>query len=393
MKYLKDLDIKNKRVFLRADLNVPLKDGKILDFTRIEKVIPTINYILSKKAKLIIASHFGRPKNGYEEKYSLKFLRLELENLLGQNVLFTDVANVLKVPNSPSRIILLENIRFYPGEVANDENFARQLANMADVYVNDAFACCHRAHASIDRITSFLPSAAGFLMQEELENLNFYLESPKAPVIAIIGGSKVSTKLDLILNLVNKVDQLIIGGAMANTFLKALGKDIASSFFEPELVAKAKEILDSHSSKILLPHDYVVATEISKDAQTRIVTRDEPLNKNEMILDIGPETIELIEKTIEKAATIIMNGPVGVFEYPPFKKGTLAIAIKVAELTQTKNITSIAGGGDIVAAINQANLFNQFSYISTAGGAFLEWLEGKTLPGIKALGNGLESSQ
>lgn len=387
MKYLKDIDLKNKRILLRTDLNVPVKNGKILDFTRIEKVIPTINYILSKKARIIISSHFGRPKNGYEEKYSLKFLRPELENILGQNVLFSDIDNILKTHNLPNRVILLENIRFYPGETANDEDFARRLASIADIYINDAFACSHRGHASIDKITKFLPCAAGFLMQEELENLNFYLNDPKSPIVAIIGGSKVSTKLALILNLIDKVDYLVIGGAMANTFLKAQGKDIASSFFEPNLLEKAKEILNLHSAKILLPQDYVLATEISKDTKTRIIACDDKINSDEIILDFGPKTIELVEKIIETASTIIMNGPVGVFEYPPFAHGTLALVKKVAELTQTKNIASIAGGGDIVAAINQANLFNQFSYISTAGGAFLEWLEGKSLPGIIALAN------
>lgn len=368
-------DYRNKRVLLRVDLNVPVSDGKILDDTRINKVLPTINYLLDKQAQIIIITHFGRPKSGYEDKYSVKFLTEELSKKLGIEVSF----------NQPmEKITLLENIRFNPGETKNDLEFAQNLAKLADYYVNDAFSCCHRAHASITKITEFLPSAAGLLLQEEISNLNNYLNPIKSPAMAIIGGSKVSTKLSLLQNLVKKVDYLVIGGAMANTFLAAQNYDVGNSLVEVELIDTAREILGSKNCQIILPQDVVIAKEIKENAEHHVVDISNIL-KGYMILDIGGKSIAKISELLKKCQTVIMNGPLGVFEYFPFSLGTTSVAKTIAELTQKGSLTSIAGGGDIVAALSQADLFDQFTYISTAGGAFLEWLEGKSLPGIKVL--------
>jgi len=281
------------------------------------------------------------------------------------------------------QILLLENLRFYSGETKNDSEFAKQLASLADFYVNDAFSCSHRAHASIVKIAEFLPSAAGLLLAQEIENLTRYLANPVKPMMAIIGGSKVSTKLDLLEQLANKVDYLVIGGAMANTFFKSQGYEIGASFYEPELLDKAKEILGLNC-KIILPKDIVVANKIAEDVETQIVDINK-VPQDKMILDIGPASVMQINEILSFCGSVILNGPVGVFEYSPFAKGTIAIAKEVARLTQAKKLISIAGGGDIVAALSQVGLFEQFTYISTAGGAFLEWLEGKQLPGLRVL--------
>ena len=378
MRKLQDFDYSGKRIFLRVDLNVPVSNGIILDYTRIDKIIPTIKYLLKQNAKIIIASHFGRPKGEFDSKYSLEFLVDILSEKIGQEVSFC--SDISKTPDK--RIILLENLRFHPGETKNDPEFAKQLAALADFYVNDAFSCSHRAHASIVGIAAFLPSAAGLLLTQEIENLNLYLSHPAKPMMAIIGGSKVSTKLDLLMELVNKVDYLAIGGAMANTFLKAKGYEIGNSFYEPDLITKAQEIM-AQNCEIILPIDVVIAKEISENAETKIIPIEEMI-KNQMILDLGPKSVAQIKSILQICKTVILNGPVGVFECTPFSKGTIAIAQEVASLSQ-KGLISIAGGGDIVAAISQAGLFEEFTYISTAGGAFLEWLEGKKLPGLTIL--------
>jgi phosphoglycerate kinase len=368
-------DYHNKRVLLRLDLNVPVLEGDILDDTRINKAIPTIKYLLEKQAQIIIITHFGRPKSGYEDKYSVKFLAKELSKKLGVEVSFDQPLE---------RITLLENIRFSPGETKNDLEFTQTLAKLADYYVNDAFSCCHRAHASIVKIAELLPSAAGLLLQEEINNLNEHLTPIKSPSMAIIGGSKVSTKLSLLQNLIKKVDYLVIGGAMANTFLAAQNYDVGGSLIEADLIDIAKEVLNSNNCQIILPQDVVVAKEIKENAENHIVDINSIL-KDHIILDIGPESSAKISKLLEKCNTVIMNGPLGVFEHFPFSVGTTSVARTIAKLTKQGKLISIAGGGDIVAALSQAGLFDQFTYISTAGGAFLEWLEGKTLPGIKVL--------
>ena len=387
MRKIDQYNYDNKRVFLRLDLNVPVSEGKILDDTRINKIIPTIEYLLESNAKIIIASHFGRPKGEFESKYSLEFLREELSKKLGQEVLFCPeavgpVSESMANSLQSGQILLLENLRFYPGETKNDPKFAENLAKLADFYINDAFSCCHRAHASIAKITEFLPSAAGLLLSQEVESLSEYLLKPKKPMMAIIGGSKVSTKLDLLYNLINKVDYLVIGGAMANTFLKAQGHEIGTSLYEPELLDIAKDIL-KHGN-LILPQDVVVAKAIIENAENSIVdVKDIP--KDKMILDIGPESSANINKLLQECNVVIMNGPLGVFEYFPFSVGTVTVAREIAKLTKAGQLISIAGGGDIVAALSAAGLFDQFTYISTAGGAFLEWLEGKSLPGLEAL--------
>lgn len=381
MRLLKDIDCKNKRVFLRVDLNVPVMNGKILDETRINKILPTIQYLLTQNAKIILASHFGRPKSGYEEKYSLRFLQNVLQHKLEQEVLFEDNLNdaaQLTQNMQLGEILLLENLRFFSGETKNDLEFAKQLSNLADIYVNDAFSCSHRAHASIVKIAELLPSAAGLLLEDELDNLHKYLDKPNKPILAIIGGSKISTKLDLLKELSKKVDYIAIGGAMANTFLKALGYEIGNSFYEEEFVATAKAMLNE---KFILPKDLVVVSSIDAD-DIEIVDID---HITKMALDLGPETVKQIIALAQKCKTILLNGPVGVFENPSFAKATNAIIKEVANLSQNNKAISIAGGGDMVAALTQVRLFDQMTYVSTAGGAFLEWLEGKELPGLLVL--------
>lgn len=386
MKYqdIADYNLENKRILVRVDLNVPVHQGKIIDNTRIEKIIPTIKYLLEKKAKIILVSHFGRPKNGYEEKYSMKFIAEQIREMFALDIVFSEqiigdeVVQISKKLNN-NQILLLENIRFHSGESKNDYEFARELSKLADFYMNDAFSCSHRAHASISAIREFLPSFHGLLLREELDNLNKYLAKPLRPIIAIIGGSKVSTKLTLLKSLIKKVDYLVIGGSMANSFLKAKNFHIGNSFYEEDLLDEAKEILKSN--KVILPTDVVVANEISDSAVSNIVDLKN-FNSEEMILDIGPDSVARIIDLMNSSKTLIMNGPVGVFECVPFSHGTSAIIAQAAKLTDEKKLVSVAGGGDIVAAISKNGMFDSFSYISTAGGAFLEWLEGRKLPGI-----------
>ncbi len=392
MRTIEQYTYNNKAVLLRIDLNVPVSEGKILDDTRIDKIIPTILYLLEANAKIIILSHFGRPKGTVNPKYSLEFLSKALSEKLGQKVLFCSEAVGLKPEEmaknlQAQQILLLENLRFYPGEENNDPEFAKSLAKLADFYINDAFSCSHREHASIVKIAEILPSSAGLLLAEEIKNLEQYLSNPKKPMMAIIGGSKVSTKLDLLNNLINKVDYLVIGGAMANTFLKSQNYEIGNSLYEPDLLKTAKSILDlalTSGCQIILPQDVVVAKEIAEYAPNLIVNiADIPLDQ--MILDIGPATSTMINLLLQNCQQVICNGPLGVFEYFPFSVGTTHIAREIAKLSNSKKLISIAGGGDMVAALTRSGLFEQFNYISTAGGAFLEWLEGKNLPGIKIL--------
>jgi phosphoglycerate kinase len=378
------------RILLRVDLNVPVSNGIILDETRIDKVIPTIQHFIEKGDSVVIASHFGRPKEVPDPNLSLEFLTSKLSQKLNQEVLFCNEtigkkAKTMTDNLKSGQVLLLENLRFYPGETKNDSDFAYELSKLSDHYVNDAFSCSHRAHASIDKITEFLPSSAGLLLTQELKSLSKYLTNPSHPMMAIIGGSKVSTKLDLLNNLIHKVEYLVIAGAMANTFLKAQGHEIGSSFYEEDLIDTAKNILSqTNSCQIILPKDVVVAEKIAANIENHIVNIDN-VPKNQMILDIGPKSVLTINNLLKESRTIVMNGPLGVFELHPFSLGTTSVAQEIAKLTQSSNLISIAGGGDIVAALSQSNLTDKFTYISTAGGAFLEWLEGKDLPGLKAL--------
>lgn len=382
MRKITDFDYHNKKVLLRVDLNVPVIDGKIIDDTRINKIIPTINYLLDHNAKIIITTHFGRPKFGYDPQYSVKFLIENLSKKINKPIKF---ANKIEEINPDDTITLLENLRFFPGETKNDSVLAAELASKADFFINDAFSCSHRKHTSIVKITEFLPSSAGLLLQAEIENLNSILSTPQKPIAAIIGGGKVSTKLELLNSLIHKMDYLVIGGAMANTFLKAQGQEVGKSLYEEELVGYASKILSTETScKIILPQDVVVVKEIKESSINRVINLNH-IAKDEMIVDIGPFSCLQIHEMLKICKTVILNGPVGVFEYFPFSVGTTNILREIAKLTSQNKLLSIAGGGDIVAAISKAGLFEQFSYISTAGGAFLEWLEGKELPGIASL--------
>jgi phosphoglycerate kinase len=390
-----DLDVSGKRVLLRADLNVPMKDGKVTDRTRIERLAPTIEALIQKGARIVVMSHFGRPK-GPDPAQSLRPLVQPLSRAIGgRAVQFAAdcigpeaerVVNALK----PGGVTLLENLRFHPGEEANDPEFARQLATLGDVYVDDAFSAAHRAHASIEALAHLLPSAAGKNMQAELEALGAAFENPRHPVMALIGGAKVSTKLDLLSFIIRKVDLLAIGGAMANTFLFAKGRPVGRSLCEQDLADHARFILscaDEDGCDIILPEDAVTAEKLEPGVLTRTVgVHAVPMNA--MILDIGPQTVARISLALERSRTLIWNGPVGAFETPPFDRATIAIAKKIAELTQAGSLMSVAGGGDTVAALAAAGVTADLSYVSTAGGAFLEWLEGKELPGVAALATG-----
>ena len=387
-----DLDVAGKRVLVRADLNVPVKDGRVADATRIERLAPTIEALLEKGAKVVVMSHFGRPK-GPDPSLSLRPLVEPLSHAIGgKPVHFAPdcvgpeakrVVEALK----PGEAALLENLRFHPEEEKNDPAFARQLAELGDAYVDDAFSAAHRAHASIEALAHLLPAAAGKNMQAELEALGAALEHPERPVMALVGGAKVSTKLDLLKFLTAKVDRLAIGGAMANTFLFAQGKPVGRSLCEQELADTARAILGEAKKRgceIILPEDAVSAEKLEPGVMTRTVGVG-AVPMNAMILDVGPETVARIEKALETSKTLVWNGPVGAFETPPFDRATIAIARKVAELTRAGKLMSVAGGGDTVAALAAAGVTDDLTYVSTAGGAFLEWLEGREVPGVKAL--------
>jgi phosphoglycerate kinase len=392
-KTLDDLDVAGKRVLLRVDFNVPMDQGRVGDATRIERAAPTIRELLQKGARVLLMSHFGRPKGRRVPELSLAAVISALSAALdGREVVFAPdcigEAAARVVSGLPDGgIALLENLRFHPGEEANDPGFAGALAELGDLYVNDAFSAAHRAHASVAAITGFLPSAAGRLMEAELRHLTEALETPKHPVAAIVGGAKISTKLDLLGNLVKRVDLLIIGGGMANTFLNARGAKIGKSLCEHELAGTAREILGAAKAAgcdVILPTDAVVAKELAAGAASRTVPI-EAVPEDAMILDCGPMTAEDLARRLEEAATLLWNGPLGCFEVPPFDAATNRVAQAAAALTRSGKLLSVAGGGDTVAALANAGVSGDFSYVSTAGGAFLEWLEGKTLPGVRAL--------
>jgi len=390
---LDGLSVAGKRVLLRADLNVPVHDGKITDLTRIERVSPTIRELSGKGARVIILSHFDRPKGKPVPSMSLAPMAAALGEVLHRRVRFAEdcigpPAEQAVAALGDGDIVVLENTRFHPGEEENDPAFSRQLAALGDIYVNDAFSVAHRAHASTQGIAHLLPSYAGRLMQAELEALSAALATPRRPMAAVVGGIKISTKLDLLGNLIGRVDVLAIGGAMANTFIAAQGKSVGRSVQETELHARALEILkkaEAAGCTVILPVDAVTAPELKEGVQPRIVAIDS-VSPDEMILDIGPRTVATLEARLATLKTLVWNGPLGAFETPPFDAGTNAFARAAAAATQAGTLHSVAGGGDTVSALRHAGVIEQFTYVSTAGGAFLEWLEGKTLPGVAALG-------
>ncbi len=392
-KTLDDLtDISGKRVLIRVDLNVPMKDGMVTDTTRIERILPTIRAVIAKGGKAILLAHFGRPKGERVADMSLKPVARPLSELLGQAVDFADdcigeAAAEAVGKMEDGSVLLLENTRYHKGEEKNDPDFAKALAANGDVYVNDAFSAAHRAHASTEGIARLLPAYAGLTMQAELDALGSALGEPKRPVLAVVGGAKVSSKIDLLDNLVAKVDMLVIGGGMANTFLAAKGIDVGKSLCEHDLADTARTIMataEKAGCEIVLPEDAVVAKEFKPGADNETVALD-AIPADGMILDVGPASIAKVNEKIDQAATLVWNGPLGAFEIAPFDKATVAAAQHAAERTKQGKLNSVAGGGDTVAALNHANAGSSFSYVSTAGGAFLEWLEGKELPGVKAL--------
>lgn len=392
------LDLNGKRVLLRADLNVPMNKGKVSDNTRIVGLVPTIAKLVEKQAKVIIISHFGRPDGRYDNNYSLSAIiddvALEYENYTNKNIEIKFgvdcVGNSAKEAVEklkPGNVIILENLRFHKEEEENESTFCRQLASLGDYYINDAFSCSHRAHASISGVAELLPAFAGLLLEREVDCLSKALISPERPMGAIVGGSKISSKIDLLYSLTEKADYVFIGGGMANTFFYAQGMDVGTSLCEKDSKKKALEILKHAAEKgckIMLPIDVTVAASL-EDGKNCKVVKTNKVPKDKMILDIGTQTVVQWNDIISKCKTIIWNGPAGAIEFPPFENGSIALARSVAYFTENQGLNSVAGGGDTVALISAAGLKDSFSYISTAGGAFLEWLEGKNLPGIKAL--------
>jgi phosphoglycerate kinase len=390
-KTLDQASVKDKRVLVRVDLNVPMENGRVTDMTRIERVLPTIRELSGKGAKVILLSHFGRPK-GVDKSQSLEPLVNVLATALGKMVLFSPDcigAGAEKAVSilQPEQILVLENTRFHRGEEKNEPDFVSALAGHGDVYVNDAFSAAHRAHASTEGLAHKMPAYAGRALQAELEALETALEKPERPVMAVAGGAKISTKLELLGNLVAKVDKLAIGGAMANTFLAAQGKPVGKSLYEKDLLDTARGILAKAKEKnceIILPTDVVVAGEFKARAPSKVVASDK-VGDNDMILDIGRESIGHVIAALAASKTLVWNGPFGAFEMEPFDMGTNEVAEAAAELTEGGKLRSVAGGGDTVAALEHAGAADRFTYVSTAGGAFLEWLEGKPLPGVEAL--------
>jgi phosphoglycerate kinase len=389
---LDDLDAAGKRVLLRADLNVPMHDGRITDRTRIERLSPTIRELAEKGARVIIISHFDRPKGQRVPEMSLRPMVAALSEALKRPVAWADdcigpEAEAAAAALRDGEVLLLENTRYHAGEEKNDPALSAGLAKLADVYVNDAFSAAHRAHSSTEGVARLLPAYAGRLMEQELKALDAALGNPARPVVAIVGGAKVSTKLDLLGNLSRKVNTLVIGGAMANTFLAAQGFRMGKSLQEAEMHETALAILDeakANGCEVLLPSDLVVAREFAANTPTRTVAVDR-VPEDMMALDVGPETINAVEAKLRQASTLVWNGPFGAFETPPFDNATVAVAQTVAALTASAGLKSIAGGGDTVAALKHAGVAERMTYVSAAGGAFLEWLEGKTLPGVAAL--------
>lgn len=386
------VDVQGKTVLVRADLNVPIKEGKILDASRVERVVPTIAELMRKGARVVLLSHFGRPEGKVVPSLTLRPIVQILSQTLKQNVSFAndcigENARTTIASLKPGEVCLLENLRFEAGEEKNDPLFSEKLARLGDIYINDGFSVSHRAHASVEGITHFLPSYAGRLMQEEVEALQQSLEHPQRPILACVAGSKISTKLELLKNLVSKVDYLVLGGGIANTFLLARGIPVGASLVEKEMLPLAQHIEEEARKKgctLVLPMDVVVAME-HENALFHQETRLNDIQTNQKIFDLGPSSCQLIKNLLKEVKTVVWNGPLGVFEHPPFDTGTTDIALEIARLTREGKLFSIAGGGETVAALNSSGSGKDFSYLSTAGGAFLEWLEGKTLPGVAAL--------
>ena len=391
MKSIKEeTNLEKKKILLRLDLNVPLLDGKITDATRIDKILPTLNFLISQNAKIIIISHVGRPKGKVVNDLSLRPICKDLEMKLSQNIklLAKDIKEIVSndlFQNDDEKVIMLENIRFYPEEEKNNQSFAKQLSTLADIYVNDAFSCSHRAHASIDQVTNFLPSFSGLQFDLEVNALKKITSEIKKPISCIIGGSKISTKINIIKNLIPKFDNIIIVGGMANNIIKYMGHNIGKSLQEENSDHIIKEILllsETGNCKIIYPKDIVVGNNLKGDPQIKELNE---VSSDEMILDIGPKTIKVISDIIDESNTILWNGPAGYFENQNFAKGSIKIAEKIIKNNKSNKIYSVAGGGDTVSLLNSLNSINDFDFVSTAGGAFLEYLEGKELPGIKAL--------
>jgi phosphoglycerate kinase len=391
-KTLDDIDIEGKVVLTRVDINVPVKDGQVTDATRIERIAPTISDILARGGRPVLLAHFGRPKGKPVPEMSLRVTVPALERVLGRDVAFAEdcvgqAAEAAVAELAPGGVLLLENTRFHAGEEKNDPDFAAALAALGDVYCNDAFSAAHRAHASTEALARLLPACAGRQMEAELKALETALAHPERPVVAVVGGAKVSTKIALLENLVGRVDALVIGGAMANTFLAADGHEVGRSLVEADMRETAAGIVKAAAKagcEIVLPEDVAVGAAFEAGQERRVVAAD-ACPPDAMILDAGPASVKRIEALFDGAKTLVWNGPLGAFEIPPFDQATVAAARRAAELTKAGKLLSVAGGGDTVAALNAAGAADGFSYVSTAGGAFLEWLEGRTLPGVAAL--------
>ncbi len=391
-KTIGDLEVRGRTVLLRADLNVPMADGKISDDTRIARLKPTVAALRDGGARVVLMSHFGRPKGQVVPEMSLRLLTDPVATAFGAEVVFADdcvgpAAERVVASLPEGGVALLENLRFHPGEEANDPDFAAALAALGDIYVNDAFSASHRAHASIEALARLRPAAAGLLLQAELEALTNALERPARPLMAVVGGAKVSTKLDLLANLTAKVDSLVIGGGMANTFLHAQGIQVGRSLCERDLAATARDVMaraEASGCEIVLPGDVTIAAALQEGVETRTVSVDAVPN-DMLILDVGPATAADLGARLQECKSLVWNGPLGAFETAPFDAGTTNVARRAAELTKSGHLLSVAGGGDTVAALTRAGVIDDFSYVSTAGGAFLEWLEGKELPGVAAL--------
>ena len=388
LKSLKDLSkIKGKTVFLRVDFNVPISGGRVSDTTKIEKLKTNINSLLNEKCKVILASHLGRPQKKGRDGLSLKPVKKISEQILGHEIDFLDINDETKnkIKNSKQKLIMLENLRFDSGEESNSKEYAKLLSSFADVYINEAFSCSHRSHASIDSITNFLDAYAGSTIIDEVEALEKVFLNSKKPVACLIGGSKISTKIDLIINLMPKMDFMIIGGAMANNFFKHEGFNIGKSLIEQNIETTIKSIYQEskrHECELILPIDVICSKKFDQAGENKKLSE---VNDDDIILDIGIESTDKIDSILQKSKTVLWNGPFGLFEYDDFANGTNDISRSIAKYTKNNNLISVAGGGDTLAAIKKSNHQNDFTYISTAGGAFLEWLEGKILPGLKVL--------
>jgi phosphoglycerate kinase len=384
-KTIRDIEVKGKKVLVRVDFNVPLKDGKVGDDTRVRAALPTIQYLLDHGAAVILCSHLGRPKGGPDPKFSLKPVAEHLSGLLGKPVAFAEdcvgpAAEAAAKALKPGSVLVLENTRFHPEEEKNDLKLAEQLASLADLYVNDAFGSAHRAHSSTEGVTHFKPGVAGFLLEKEIKYLGQAIENPKRPFVAILGGAKISDKIGVIKNLLTKADTILIGGGMANTFLKAQGYPMADSLVENEVLDTATELLKISGTKLRLPVDLVLGDKFEAEANSQVIATG-PVPDGWRVLDIGPETVKAYAKVVKSAGTVVWNGPMGVFEFPKFAVGTFEVAKAVAD----SSAVSVIGGGDSVAAVQESGLADKITHISTGGGASLEMLEGLVLPGVAAL--------